>query len=237
MNRRKLAVEWSAKSFVEQKGRTYFWTFTTVRETTPEELLGMWDVLLKRIRRLYAGVQFFRVLEPHASGRRFHLHVLLNVRLHVQWVRQASSPLGFGRVHVARVRDTGPASYVAKYCAKASRSAALRGVRLFSSSLKPVGWVRHCIRDIQQFIDGRTTAETFEARAGAFGVERSEMEKAKRDPMVRQMVFGVWRGQMVAAQFMRRCAEKAREVGDLIDAALWDRAIASDSGWVTWKKV
>lgn len=159
--KRRLSCEWTAENLIAGNSHVYLWTFTTVREETPEAMAEMWDHLLKRLRRKFGCFDYFRVLEPHKSGTRFHYHVLVNVFLDVRTVRDIAEPLGWGRMNVKLVRDKGAAGYLAKYLSKAKRCEALQGVRLFSVSIRPRTFTKVRIQDIEYRENGKTMAELY----------------------------------------------------------------------------
>lgn len=159
--KRRLSVEWSAENLIAGNRHTFFWTFTTRAEETPEEMAHMWDLLLKALRRKFGRFDYLRVLEPHKSGTRFHYHVLLNVYLDVRTVRDIAEPMGWGRMLVELVSDKGAAGYLAKYLSKARRCEALRGVRLFSISIRPRTFTKVRISDIEYRENGKTCRELY----------------------------------------------------------------------------
>jgi len=118
LNKRKCCIEWCVENFLKfalvNNRRAYFWTFTTHDERTAKDMGAMWNHLLTLLREEYGKLDFIRVLEPHKSGTRFHLHCLFMVRMDVRVVRAIAEPLGWGRMQVCRVKDGDLADYLSK---------------------------------------------------------------------------------------------------------------------------
>jgi len=158
MTKRKLAAEWTASGLIESgQGRATFWTFTTPVPIPPREMGVMWNTFLTRLRQYCPELRFFRVIEPHKSGFQWHYHVLFDRWFSIDLIRSLSGQVGFGFVFAVKVKTNETAGYLVKYITKASRSPALKGVRLWSCSRACPGRVR--IRDIEVRWDGKTFAE------------------------------------------------------------------------------
>ena len=158
MNRRKLAATWTAEGLIQSaKGSCTFWTFTTHEVMNPLVMGSAWNALMTRLRRCFPGLKFFRVLEPHASGTRWHLHVLFDRIIPIEFMRSLSEDLGWGHLWVRPVRTGETAAYLSKYLSKARRESALRGIRLFSCSRSCPGRVR--VSDVEVRVNGELPSE------------------------------------------------------------------------------
>jgi len=222
-SRRGLSVEWSAENFIKGapqgtpryhpgNRRCYFWTFTTPDETTPRELLARWNSFLTCLRRRYPGLEYLRVLEAHESGRRYHLHVLFTQFFRVGEIRELSGNCGFGRIHVVRVRDSGVSEYLAKYISKGRRSPDLKGVHLYSASLRNQTWYRVRVKDIEYSVDGRTGMDIYQGipcRWSGYNALRAKWDSSVADEMAWRRTFHEWSD---------RCCED----GDFIGAYTWE---------------
>jgi len=122
--------------------RTWLWTFTTVGEDSAPVVLESWNSLRTRLAKDFGAFSFVRVIEPHASHRRYHLHVVVDRFLPIRRVLYYGSLVGFGLCFVKRVRDQGVGDYLSKYLAKGRRSPGLVGVRLWSRSSGD--WATRC---------------------------------------------------------------------------------------------
>lgn len=248
-SRRACAIQWSAENLIAgkkeaipagqqvQPGRVaYFWTFTTPDETTPREILERWNHLLTLLRRGLGAskenpFEFLRVIEPHKSGRRYHLHVVIVCRLPVRWVREKCRQSGFGRIYVERVTPGTLPEYLSKYVAKGRRSAALKGVKLFSCSMCNATWYRVRLTDIEYLEDGNPLASTMRAAIfwrrrrsqsrGAFALEFLELRPHQEEMR--------WRREC------RLLAREAAALGDLDGAAEWSSW--ASSGFLTVERV
>jgi len=186
-------------------------------------MAAMWDHLLKRLRRMHPNLEFLRVVEPHASGRRWHLHVLLNVFVHVDAMRRMGQPLGWGRCHVARVREVseGVPLYLSKYVAKA-RKTGERGIRLYSCSLRPKSFSKCRVSDVEHTVDGKTHKERWGWLA------RSPLTRGQRAAS-RCLAAAIWsaRGQQMLTlrDWYLQQYRLAIEAGDELDAWTWKEAM------------
>jgi len=227
MKKRKLAVQWSAEEFVKLP-RCYFWTFTTIREESLETMAAMWDLFLKRLRRRYHGLQFLRVVEPHASGTRWHLHVLFDQYMRVEEVRALANPLGWGRLQVARVRDEAGGNQVAGYLSKyVAKGRSERGARLYSCSLRTHGWEKTRVSDIETTRNGKTHSERFGWAAekiqgrGRRSAERMLSERAD-SPRGKMLVF--------TRDWLLLQVRLAEQAGDEMALWLWKSLLEKPDG-------
>lgn len=165
MTKRKLAALWTAEGLCEAGKKCTFWTFTTEFEQTPAEMGPMWNSLRGALVREFGKLSYFRVIEPHKSNRRWHLHVIFDRSLPIRRVLEIGSRYGWGRTSCARVRTPDLAEYCSKTLGKyLTKSSDLKGVRLWSTSRLCAGRVR--IRDVVWRINGKTWAEWFPAWCG-----------------------------------------------------------------------
>lgn len=185
-SKRSAACQWSAESFCTRAGkgvRSYFWTLTTPDETGAAEILHRWDVFLKRLRRYTLQIEFIRVLEPHASGTRYHLHILLSAFIRVELVREHAKEAGFGRLHVIRVRDSSLAGYMAKYVGK-NKVRKSRGTRFWSCSRRKTGWVAHGVRDVEARENGVPIGKRLQDQCEIMGLTGRAADRFRRTTLM-----------------------------------------------------
>lgn len=248
-SRRACAITWSAENLIAgkkeaipegqqvQPGRlAYFWTFTTPDETTPREILERWNHLLTLLRRGLGAskenpFEFVRVIEPHKSGRRYHLHVIIVCRLPVRWVREKCRQSGFGRIYVERVTPGSLPEYLSKYVAKGRRSAALKGVKLFSCSMRNATWYRVRLVDIEYTEDG--VPLELALRAALFWRRRRSQSRGAF-----ALEYLGLRPHLEEMRWRRECRLRAREshaIGDYEEASRWSSW--ATSGFLTVERV
>lgn len=99
------------------KGKVYFWTITFCTLHSDWECSQQFSKFLNHLRkRLGGGWGGVRVAELHREHG-VHFHMLLNVRIPVDIVREIGEHYGIGRIH-ACVADISSAKYMAKYLSK-----------------------------------------------------------------------------------------------------------------------
>lgn len=139
MLKSRLAFIWSADAVLGSKVAT-FWTFTHPQALDYNDFRKAWNRLLTYLRRRFANWSGIRVFEAHPGHPEsdyhhgLHVHFIAVDFFDVFEVRRVIESAGWGRVHVAKVRDNERCgSYLAKYLAKSKRSAPLKGWRLWST--------------------------------------------------------------------------------------------------------
>lgn len=102
----------------------YFWTLTVpAGATSAIESYGLltksWNNLRTQMVKKYGPVKFVWVLESQRSGYA-HLHILMDTRVDVVWLRAAWSLMipGAVQMRVEEVRDNRGVQYLAKYLSK-----------------------------------------------------------------------------------------------------------------------
>lgn len=127
----KLACEWSAKQIADKCNLGRLWTFTLPDCISINQAAARWKALLREIRHRglpFAGV---RCWELHPNGHGIHVHF---INLHYcpkESIESCCLKTGWGFVNVKAIPPD-YSYYVSKYVAKARRSEALRGRRLWS---------------------------------------------------------------------------------------------------------
>jgi hypothetical protein len=109
--------------------------------THPEYYSHAWDLFLKRVRRRYPKVKYFRVVELTKAGVP-HFHILLNTTIPHRWITETFPECGGGKINYIRQVDAGRAfAYVTKYITKGTEPSVtlaaffyLTGMRQFSMS-------------------------------------------------------------------------------------------------------
>jgi len=135
----------------ELSGKLYLWTFTRRHAEPYLETRGQWNKLLTYLKREFPALSGVRVFEVHpgqdGGSHGVHVHLATNAFLDVNLVRKIAKLAGWGRVHVARVKNVGAVGhYLAKYLVKEKRIGPLKGWRLWSAFGQEV---RHRVSDIQ----------------------------------------------------------------------------------------
>ena len=100
-----------------------------------------WDRFLKRLKRKYPGVKYFRVVELTKSGRP-HFHILLDRFISHEWVTENFPPVGGAKVNWEKwIDQQNVFSYITKYVSKATGADEssnkffyITGMRQFSAS-------------------------------------------------------------------------------------------------------
>lgn len=206
VTKRKLAAMWSAEGLCESGSKCTFWTLTTVDEVTPTDMGSMWNSLRGALVRHFGKLAFFRVIEPHASGRRWHLHVIFDRSLPIHEFKRLAHPFGWGRISCARVRTKDLAEYCAKtlaaYCTKGAGEH--KGLRTWSTSKRCPGRVR--VADVVWRLNGKTWAEWFPAWAGVpecFFARRRLLRDLVDMPAKRAWLAGLsWWRQWAGVEWM-----------------------------------
>lgn len=222
-NKRACAVDWSVENIVKGKPgegegrRSYFWTLTTRDEADPSTVLKRWGNLVRVLRRAIGHLEFVRVIEPHKSGTRFHLHVIFPVYLPVVWFRARAEAAGFGRVHVVRVRDCGVGGYLAKYFRKADRNRKLHGVKMFGASIKNESWHRIRLIDVEYLEDGKPLTE--ECKKAVYWWKRPGQRK--HQTLMEYFAYREAKEEWAYRAEFRAFARKCDQEGDLVGFTFW----------------
>ena len=107
----------------------------------PEYYSHAWDLFLKRLRRRYPKIKYFRVVELQKSGIP-HFHILLDHYIPHTWITETFPECGGGKINYIKTVDPGRAiNYVLKYVTKSTvadidldRFFYMTGMRQFSTS-------------------------------------------------------------------------------------------------------
>ena len=133
------ALIWSIGDI--QDGR--LWTFTVPHCQPAKQTAAMWRRTAYELKRSL-GFRGIRVFEIHPNGHGLHVHVVTDKYFSVRSVRRITDRMGWGRLHVVRVKQ-GVAcgvrmghvgKYLAKYLAKGQKMRkewGLKGFRMWAS--------------------------------------------------------------------------------------------------------
>ena len=150
-----LTKQWRARliDFIKKTGGKWGWFTLTAKSTTRtaekslQNLRGVWDTLIKRMKRKYGKFHYCRVYEPHKDGA-YHLHCIVSLNFddikyrqprkrnedgskkkpvpYSQWLYDQAKDLKIGwYTHADNFGDSfhsgGIASYITKYVTKLTK--------------------------------------------------------------------------------------------------------------------
>jgi len=143
MTRSAQALIWSVEGFKDPR----LWTFTVAQEQDARITAAMWRRLAAELKRSL-GFCGIRVFEMHPGGHGLHVHVVAEKYFNVRDVRFIAKRMGWGRLHVERIKGVGNsrnvAYYVAKYLSKfrdMRKEHGLKGMRVWAAF---GGWKNYC---------------------------------------------------------------------------------------------
>lgn len=206
-----MACQASIKRLVSGGSSCYLWTLTVPEDGLPvREVSRRWHSFSVELVREF-HVSGVRVFELHPGGHGWHIHFVVpsGNRLPVRRVREISTRLGFGRIHVKRI-PAEAAVYIAKYLGKGFNRGELgKGVRLwspFGSRFSAVKFTR--VRDVECLVDGAPAPTLFrEVSTRLFG--RPSTWTYREFSLVRSLVALISAGILVFSVRLGFCVSSA----------------------------